>query len=198
MQQTKGSSVMLWAPCSARWMYRNYRLFFFVWQKAEINKYVLWENRLFPISIGKYWLKKKDSCLSEPICRLVFITMTTYVNGSIMNFVPITELASVRIDSVLFIQRAKGCVDVRGEGRITKLWNNVRGCPTQLNSHGSPGTAEGRLSQVPHQPERGRPACPVRISQVTRPVLQCDTQLWPALINPIKIGPLTGNYIITV
>lgn len=66
--------------------------------------------------------KKKDSCLSEPICQLVFITMTTYVTGSITIFVPITELSSVRIDSVLFtIQRAKGGVDVRGEGRIASV-----------------------------------------------------------------------------
>lgn len=37
-------------------------------------------------------------------------------------FVPITELASVGIDSVLFaVQRSEGCVDVRGEGRIASV-----------------------------------------------------------------------------
>lgn len=64
----------------------------------------------------------QDSYLSEPLCHLVFITMTTYVNGSIMIFGPITELASIRMDSILFtIQRAKGRVDVGGEGRITQV-----------------------------------------------------------------------------
>lgn len=64
-------------------------------------------------------------------------------------------------------QGSKRCVDVRRKGWVASLWHHIRRCPTQRDSHGPAGTAEGRLPQVSNQPECGRPARPIRLPQVT-------------------------------
>ena len=76
---------------------------------------------------------------------------------------------------VLF-QGSKGCLDVRGKGRVTSFWHDIWKCPAQLDSHGPPGTAESRVPQVSHQPERGRSACPIRFPQVTSALASADEQ----------------------
>lgn len=92
---------------------------------------------------------------------------------------------------VLF-QGSKGCVDIRGKGRVASLWHDIWKCPAQLDSHGPPGTAESRVPQVSHQPERGRPARPIRLPKVTLPSVH--TQQSQSLTHITVIGRHEGKH----
>lgn len=53
--------------------------------------------------------KNKNPCLSEPICCLVFITITTYVNGSIMICIFLYQLLNwLPLELILFYSPFRG------------------------------------------------------------------------------------------